>query len=90
MKTGTLTPRSNGIEDAMRFSGSFGQPDGFGSVLDVTVNTEGVACLTLTWKSSSSSDEQRWSVMLNSDQRNALAEMLAKYQPRTWERYEVK
>ena len=88
MKTGTLTPKANNIEDAMRFSGCFGQPDGFGSMLDVTVNTEGKACLTLTWKTDTSGgEEKRWSITLDSDQRNALASMLAKYQPRTWERY---
>ena len=38
LPTGGLTPRSNNKEVSCRYTGGFGQPDGFASVLDVTVN----------------------------------------------------
>jgi len=86
MEKGTLTPKSNSCVDAMRFSGAFGQPDGFASVLDVTVNQGGEACLTLTHRVNY--DEKVWSVMLTDSQRNALAAMLGEYKSRTFERYD--
>jgi hypothetical protein len=81
MFTGKLTPRSNNIVDSMRFSGAFGQPDGFGSVLDVIVNKAGEACFTLHY------EERMWSVTLTNEQRNALAKMLSNYQPCLYESY---
>lgn len=87
MEKGKLTPRSNDCVDAMRFSGGFGQPDGFASVLDVKVNRGGEVCLTLAHRVSG--DERIWSVMLTDSQRHALAAMLASYKPRTFERYEL-
>ena len=92
MKTGTLTPRTNKTVDAMRFSGGFAQPDGFASVLTVTVNQSGDACLTLEYRTgvpgNDSGQVQMWSVTLNDHQRNALGAMLSRYQPRDYERFE--
>lgn len=86
MRTGKLTPRSNNCVDAMRFSGGFGQPDGFASVLDVKINEGGEVCLTLTHRENG--NESTWSVMLTDSQRNAMAAMLGEYKPRTFERYD--
>lgn len=89
MQTGNLTPRTNCTIDAMRFSGDFGQPDGFGSVLDVQVKKSGEVCFTLTYKMQpQSAEEHMWSVTLTEEQRRALAGLLVKYHPRTYERYE--
>lgn len=85
MKTGSLTPKSNNTVHAMRFSGDFGQNDGFASVLEVRVNVAGEAALTLTYKSSLDPTERQWSIMLNSEQRNALSVLLGRYQPRQYE-----
>lgn len=87
MKTGTLTPRSNDCVKAMRFSGSFGQPDGFASVLDVKVNQGGNVSLSLTYKGGDN-QEHMWAVALTDSQRRALAVMLAAYEPRVFEYYE--
>ncbi len=76
MDTGNLTPRSNDTVTEMRFSGNFGQPDGFGSVFTAKVNTAGEACLTLEY-----GEGKQWSVMLTDSQRQALASMLGIYKP---------
>lgn len=88
MKTGKLTPKSGDVVDAMRFTGAFDQPDGFGSVLDVTVRRSGDAYLTLTYRMHGA--EHVWSIGLTEPQRNALAQMLSQNQSRTWERYDPK
>ena len=87
MDTGTLTPRSGTVIDAMRFSGPFDQPDGFASVLTVTIRRSGEACLTLNYRSPLNV-ENMWSIMLTEDQRNALGNMLCQNQSRTYERFE--
>jgi len=90
LNTGELTPKSNSKVDAMRFSGALGQPDGFGSVLDVTINVAGDATLTLQWKQGLGDKQgaiNMWSVTLNERQRDALGQMLCKYQTRHYERY---
>ena len=87
MKTGTLTPRSNNCVEGMRFSGDFGQPDGFGSVLAVRINEAGQACFALTYKNMDGS-ESSWAVTLTDSQRDALAVFLAEYKPRLFERYQ--
>ena len=79
MNTGTLTPRSNDSVDEMRFSGGFGQPDGFSSVLTVSVRRSGDVALILNYRVHG--NEQMWSVMLTNEQRNVLAEMIGRYQP---------
>lgn len=49
MQIGNLTPRSNDPISSMRFSGGFGQPNGFASVLTASVNKASDACLTLDY-----------------------------------------
>jgi len=85
METGTLTPRSNDIVDEMRFSGGFGQPDGFGSVLTASMRKSGDAALTLVWRDLQG-HEQTWSVVLAPGQKDALGQFLTRYQPRLYER----
>lgn len=84
MNKGTLTPRSNNEVEAMRFSGGFGQPDGFSSVLTASIRTSGEACLTLEYENGG--HIHQWSVMLTDEQRNALSALLGRYQPRLYER----
>ena len=86
MNTGTLTPRSNDEVEAYRFAGPFGQPNGFSSILYVSIKKSGDVGLTLTWRLAPDEHEMMWSVMLDNEQRNALAQILGRYQPRTWER----
>ena len=86
MKTGKLTPKSNNVMAARRYSGSFGQPDGFGSVLAVTIHNDGEIQLTLTWKSESASAERQWSVRLTNEQRKNLGHFLStEFEPVLWE-----
>ena len=79
-RTGNLTPKSNDTVKAMRFTGNFGQPDGFGSILTVRINKKGDAILTLHYISEGK--EGLWSVMLNQEQRFALSRLLS---PATYE-----
>jgi hypothetical protein len=83
MDKGTLTPRTNKEVAAMRFSGNFGQPDGFGSVLLASIRESGDLCLTLDFLLNGK--EMMWSVMLTNDQRTALAGFLNRYHPRLYE-----
>ena len=85
---GTLTPKSSEIVDEMRFSGNFGQPTGFGSVLIVQVRRDGEACLSLHYSTGNFGEKLAhfWSVMLTHDQRLVLANFLKGYQPRLYER----
>jgi hypothetical protein len=85
---GTLTPKSREIVDEMRFSGNFGQPNGFGSVLIAQVRRDGEACLSLHYSTGNFGEklDHFWAVMLTNEQRNALAEFLGAYQPRLWEK----
>ena len=88
MDTGKLTPRSNEKVNSCLYAGQFGQPDGFASVLEVTVNRAGECALSLTYKSpdiSGENNERLWSVMLTSDQRKHLAEFLTLYEPTLWD-----
>jgi hypothetical protein len=85
--TGTLTPRSNDNVEEMRFTGAFGQPSGFGSVLTVSVRRSGEACLTLNFSpDSGDKKDHMWSVMLTNEQRNELSALLGRYQPTLYER----
>ena len=84
MNTGKLTPKSNTTVAAMRFSGNFAQPNGFGSVLTVKINEAGDAALTLVYKGVNDG-EHMWSVMLDNTQRAMLANFLLSYKPRTYE-----
>jgi hypothetical protein len=86
METGSLTPKAEDVVEAMRFTGNFGQPDGFGSVLKVEVRQSGSAALTLMWRDDATGNEMQWSVMLTDDQRQALGQFIGRYQPRLWER----
>ncbi len=85
MKTGKLTPRTNATVRRVRYTGNFGQPTGFGSVLEVSQHEDGTAHLTLCFKNDLRPDEQMWSVQLTNEQRNHLAAWLAQYQPRLFE-----
>ena len=83
--TGGLTARSNNSEVAFRYSGAFGQPNGFGSVLEVKVNSSGDLALTLHYKTDLDKQDHLWSVMLTNEQRKHLAELLGSYDPVLWE-----
>ena len=85
LPTGGLTPRSNNKEKAYRYSGGFGQSDGFASILDVKVNTAGELTLTLHYKMTTDRESQFWSVMLSNEQRKHLAALLDSYDPTLWE-----
>ena len=84
---GTLTPKSNELVEEMRFTGNFGQPNGFGSVLVASVRRSGEACLSLHYSTGSFGDrlDHFWAVMLTNEQRNALSALLGRYQPRLFE-----
>ncbi len=86
METGNLTPKANGTVRSMRFSGNFGQPTGFGSVLTVTLNQEGHITLTLNYTIFNENEERMWSVILNNEQRKALIELISNYEPTLFER----
>lgn len=83
MNKGTLTPQSSDVVRDMRFTGGFGQPDGFASTLTALVRKSGALCLTLDYRVNDR--EQMWSVELTSEQRHTLAELLLSYEPRHWE-----
>lgn len=87
MEKGNLTPRSNDTIDEMRFSGGFGQPDGFASVLTVRVNRAGEAYFTLCYRKDFHVDrnEDMWSVGLSNEQRMVLSSMLGAYKPTLYE-----
>ena len=86
MQTGKLTPKSNDIKRCARYSGSFGPQDGFGSILEATVNTGGEVCLSLIYKTDHyGSKENIWGVMLTNEQRKHLSKLLASYEPTLWE-----
>ena len=102
MNVGTLTPRSNDEIRAMRFSGNFGHPDGFESVLTVSIKKSGEVALTLEYKSNCDNQINLWSVIrrffypsvsitlqLTDGQRNILGAFLCRYQPRLYEVVEV-
>ena len=82
LPTGGLTPRSNNKEVSCRYTGGFGQPDGFASVLEVTVNRGGDLALTLHW---TEKGINMWSVMLTNEQRKHLSGLIASYDPVLWE-----
>ena len=84
---GTLTPRSSDVVTEMRFSGSFGQPDGFGSVLVAGVRRDGNACLSLHYSTGHFGGklDHFWAVELTGEQRKALAALLVSYEPRLFE-----
>jgi hypothetical protein len=84
MEHGTLTSRSNGTVEAYRFTGQFGQPDGFGSVLTARVKTDGRLVLTLVYLSVDV--ERTWTVELDTYQRGVLGQLCNRYQPRLYER----
>jgi hypothetical protein len=86
MDKGTLTPRSNTLVEAIRFTGAFGQPDGFGSVLLAEVKQDGRLVLTTTWKMDKDGKEMTWTVELDNEQRKILAELAGRYQPKLYEK----
>jgi hypothetical protein len=47
METGNLTPKSNDTVLEIQYTGAFGQPDGFGSVLTCRIARSGDATLAL-------------------------------------------
>ena len=67
----------------MRFSGSFGQPDGFDSILTAIVKEDGGLCLTLNYKCDY--EERMWSIELDNEQRKVLRDHIDGYEPRLWE-----
>jgi hypothetical protein len=81
METGKLTPRANDTVSAIRFSGNFGQPDGFGSVLLVQIRMDGRAVLTCTFRDITGTKEEQWSIDLTNEQRNVLSTFLFNYKP---------
>ena len=85
MNTGNLTPKSNDTVLYQKYTGNFGQPDGFGSILELKVNTNGDLCLTLHY--TTLGDKKMWSVMLNNEQREHMAEVISKenYHPVFWD-----
>ncbi len=83
MVKGKLTPKSNDTVHEMRFSGGFGQPDGFSSVLNVRVNKAGYSYLTSTYRMNGV--DHTWTIELNNEQRKTLAELLTRYEPTLWE-----
>ena len=93
LRSGNLTPRSNTTQVSRRFSGGFGQPDGFGSVLDVKVNKSGDLCLTLHYRTDfpdNPNAKHMWSVTLTNEQRKNLAEMIGNpdLEPTLWEDFQ--
>ena len=84
MKTGNLTPRSNDEVKTVRYSGNFGQPTGFNSILEASVRGSGEASLGLVYRGLDGG-EQTWTVMLTSEQRRHLANLLNSYEPTLWE-----
>lgn len=84
MITGELTPRSNDSVSVMRYTGGFGQPDGFGGVLTVTINQAGDVYFTLEYRAGDGAEHQ-WSVGLTNEQRRALITQLLGYEPKLFE-----
>ena len=84
--TGKLTPKTNSTVLGMRFSGAFGQTNGFGSMLEAEVKTDGRLVLTLKYKDIDSHIHQ-WSIDLTNEQRRALGEMILNYEPCLFEQY---
>ena len=85
METGNLTPKSNNDILKMRFTGSFWQPDGFGSMLNIVVNKHGNLTLGITTKDQDK--ETSWNVILDSAQRIALGNAIVQYEPVLYEEY---
>lgn len=85
LPTGGLTPRANNGYRGKRYTGSFGQPDGFGSVLYVEVKQDGRLVLKLHFKPGTDSAPHFWAVELDNAQRNDLASWIGEYQPTFWE-----
>jgi len=87
LPSGNLTPRSNSDTFCRRYSGGFGQPDGFGSVLDVRVNKAGDLCFTLYYKTGFPSSPNMWSVTLTNEQRKNLGAGISnpELDPTLWE-----
>ncbi len=91
METGNLTPRSNNTVAGARYSGSFGPVNGFGSVLEVTINTEGKTTFTLHYSADfDGKKEHMWSVILDNEQRRHLSDMLKSYEPKLIEELPIK
>lgn len=86
MNTDGLTPRSNTIKSQIRYTGNFGQPDGFASVLEVTVHEDGEAQLTLNYRTDigTRNDERMWSIRLTETQIDRLIKQLSHYHPTLW------
>lgn len=87
INSGNLTPRSNDAVGEMMFSGGFGQPDGFGSVLRARINRAGELALNLDYRRgiSGPDDVQCWCVNLTNEQRKELAKFLVTYEPTLFE-----
>ena len=81
MNTGDLDSRSNDTKIQVLYTGDFGQPDGFGSVLSVTINSAGETALKLDYKGMNQ-EERSWTVTLTNEQRQHLAHILGLYSPK--------
>ena len=82
MKKEGLDPKSNDTVVKARFSGGFGQPDGFESILTVSVNRHGNATFHLAYKIVNT--DQSWAVILDNDQRRELIRLLSEHEPTLW------
>lgn len=84
--TGKLTSRSNDTVAERRYSGDFGQPSGFGSVLEVRINKSGAVAFLLHYLAFDG-NPMMWCVNLTNEQRLNLSEFLSTktFEPKLWE-----
>lgn len=80
MKIGKMTPRTNNPKVRAKFVGPFGQPDGCNNLLEIVVNQAGDLCVSINWVDSSNQEHVQ-GIMLTSEQRKKLAELLTHYEP---------
>lgn len=85
METGNLTPKSNNTVANMRFTGEFGQPGGFGSVLGVRLNNAGHVDFNICSRGWNDDKEKSCHCNLNNEQRKALIKMLSSHEPVLYE-----
>lgn len=84
MNSYELTPRTNNTINKMVFTGAFGQPDGFGSVLEVEIKQDGRLVLICTYRLHGSEHDHVWTIELDNEQRVALGEFIPTYSPRLY------
>jgi hypothetical protein len=80
METGKLTPKSNDTVCARRYTGSFGQPSGHGSILEAIVRRDGRLVLTVKTNLG-----DMWTAELSNEQRKDFVAWAAPYEPVLWE-----